>query len=232
MVLWLLHLHLLLRLSRVTSLTTIVHLLLARIASRSLRIAVVWCIAHWVRGLVVRLAVVAMLWLVVLLVVVTRHLLPMAASEVDEQPSFIVLRVVLQAQLAAYLLYARLDLLDVVWAVVSFADDDVKVRLAGRLCVSDSLFDDFLCFFHVLAVQIDGVASDFSYSVVLAEDELGSLLVYSVGLGSVSLGLLALQERVRSACQCEWRVALRCTISWARAPSPRSYAFLASAAKC
>lgn len=212
--------------------TTVVHLLLAWIAARSLRVAVIRRVAHRVRGLVVRLAVVAMLWLVVLLVVVARHLLSMTASEVDEEPSLIVLRVVLQAQLAAYLFHARLDLLDVVWTVVSFADDDVKVRLAGRLCVSDSLFDDFLGFFHVLAVQIDGVASDFSYSVVLAEDELGGLLVYSVGLGSVSLGLLALQERVRSACPCELKEAPKCTISWARAPSPRSYAFLASAAKC
>jgi hypothetical protein len=47
-----------------------------------------------------------------------------------------------------------------------------------------------LILFDKLAVQVDSVARDFSYGVVLAEDELGGLLVVLVGFGCVRLALL------------------------------------------
>lgn len=58
------------------------------------------------------------------------------------------------------------------------------------LGVADALLENLLGFFDKLAVQIDGVAGDLTYSVVLAEDELGSLLVVFVGFGCVGLALL------------------------------------------
>jgi len=74
--------------------------------------------------------------------------------------------------------------------VVSLADDHVEVRLAVLLGVADALLEDLLGLFDELAVQVDGVAVDFADGVVLAEDELGGLLVVLVGFGCVRLALL------------------------------------------
>jgi hypothetical protein len=100
------------------------------------------------------------------------------------------LSVVLQAEFAADLLDARLNLLHVVHRVVSLADDHVQVRLAVLLGVADALLEDLLGLFDELAVEIDGVAVDFADGVVFAEDEFGGLLVVLVGFGSVRLALL------------------------------------------
>jgi hypothetical protein len=101
-----------------------------------------------------------------------------------------VLSVVLQAEFAANLLDARLDLLHVVHGVVSLADDHVQVRLAVLLGVANALLEDLLGLFDELAVKINGVAVDFADGVVFAEDELGGLLVVLVGFGGVRLALL------------------------------------------
>jgi hypothetical protein len=101
-----------------------------------------------------------------------------------------VLSVVLQAEFAADLLDARLNLLHVVHRVVSLADDHVQVRLAVLLGVANALLENLLGFFDELAVQVDGVAVDFADGVVLAEDELRGLLVVLVGFGGVRLALL------------------------------------------
>ena len=74
--------------------------------------------------------------------------------------------------------------------MVSLADDHVEVRLAILLGIANALLEDLLGFFDKLAVQVDGVAVDFADGVVLAEDELGGLLVVFVGFGCVRLALL------------------------------------------
>ena len=74
--------------------------------------------------------------------------------------------------------------------MVSLADDHVEVRLAVLLGVADALLEDLLGLFDELAVQIDGVAVDFADGVVLAENELGGLLVVLVGFGGVRFALL------------------------------------------
>jgi hypothetical protein len=161
-------------------LSTILHiLLLARVSAR-----------HGVGSSVVRLAVLRMLRL--LGVVVIRHLRRSVASglQFDVHATFVVLGVVLQSKFAADLLDARLDLLHMVDGVVSLADDHVEMRLSVLLGVADALLEDLLGLLDKLAVQIDGVARDFSYSVVFAEDELGGLLVVLVGFGCVRLALL------------------------------------------
>lgn len=157
-------------------------LLLARVSSR-----------HRVGSSVVRLAVLGMLRLVLLAVVEGRHLRrPMASTglQLDVDPALVVLRVVLQPQLAADLLHARLDLLHVVGAVVALADDDVQVRLPALLRVADALLQDLLGLLHELPVQVDRVAVHLAHGVVLAEDELGRLPVVLVGFGGVLLALL------------------------------------------
>ena len=118
-----------------------------------------------------RLAVILMLWLLMLLVVIARSLMR-AALEIDIHPSFILFGVVLEIQFAADLFDAGLDLLDMVCTVVAFTHYHVQVRLAVTLCVANSLLKNFFCFFDILAVKIDSVASHFSDGVVLAEDEL------------------------------------------------------------
>ena len=163
-------------------LTTVLHLLLlARVAAR-----------HRVRSSVVRLAVLRMLRLVLVVVVVVRHLRRSVAAwlQLDVHATFVVLSVVLQAEFAADLLDARLDLLHVVRGVVSLADDHVEVRLAVLLGVADALLEDLLGFFDELAVQVDSITVDFADGVVFAEDELGGLLVVLVGFGCVRLALL------------------------------------------
>lgn len=156
-------------------------LLLARVSAR-----------HGVRSVVVRLAVLCVLRLVLVAVVVVRHLRRSIAArlQLDVHATFVVLRVVLQSKFAADLLDARLDLLHVAGGVVSLADDHVEVRLSALLGVANALLEDLLGFFHELAVQVDGVAVDSAHGVVLAEDELGGLLVVLVGFGCVRLALL------------------------------------------
>jgi hypothetical protein len=163
-------------------LTTVLHLLLlARVAT-----------GHRVRSSVVRLAVLCVLRLVLIVVVEVRHLRRSVAAglQLDVHATFVVLGVVLQAEFAADLLDARLDLLHVVHGVVSLADDHVEVRLAVLLGVANALLEDFLGFFDELAVQVDGVTVYFADGIVLAEDELGGLLVVLVGFGCVLLALL------------------------------------------
>lgn len=58
----------------------------------------------------------------------------LAAGEVDVHPAGVLFGVVLEAELAADLLYAGLDLLDVVCAVVALSDDAVfRVRSYGSV---------------------------------------------------------------------------------------------------
>lgn len=140
-----------------------------------------------VRSLVHWLAVLRMRRLVLVGVLALRR--GIAARQIDVDPSFVLLRVLLQSQLPAQSLYAGLDLLDVAWRVVALADNDVQVSLAVALGVADPLLEDLLGFFDELPVQIDGVGFDLADGVVLAEDELGGLLVVLVGLGGVGFGL-------------------------------------------
>jgi hypothetical protein len=161
-------------------LSTILHvLLLARVSAR-----------HGIGSSVVRLAVLRMLRLLV--VVVTGHLRRSVASglQFDVHAPFVLLGVVLQSKFAADLLHARLNLLHMIDGVVSLADDHVEMRLSVLLGVADALLEDLLGLFDKLAVQVDSVAGDFSYSVVFAEDELRGLLVVLVGFGCVRLALL------------------------------------------
>lgn len=76
-------------------------------------------------------------------------------------------------------------------AVVAFAHNHMKVSLAGALCVANPLLENFFCLFDELPVQINGVACDFSYGIVLAEDVLRGLFVVLVGLCSMFLALFA-----------------------------------------
>lgn len=157
-----------------------------------LRIPVRRLVAHGIGGLVMRLTIILMLRLVILAVVVAGRDVRLGAMalQIDVDAALILLGVVLQAHLAANLLHLRLDLLDVVGAVVALAHDDVQVGLAGLLGVADALLDDLLRLLYVLPVQVDGVAGDFADGIVLAEDELRGLLVVGVGLGGVLLALL------------------------------------------
>jgi hypothetical protein len=182
LLLWLLVLHLLLWLVLLLLLSGVLHLLLlARVSAR-----------HRVRRSMVRLSVLRMLRLMLLAVVKVRHLRWTITTgfQLNINAAFVVLRVILQTQLATDLLHARLDLLHVVDRVVSLADDYVQVRLAALLGVTDALLEDLLGFFDVLAVQVNGIAVYFADGVVFAEDEFGGLLVVFVGFCCVILALL------------------------------------------
>lgn len=112
------------------------------------------------------------------------------ALEVDVYPARVLLRVVLQPQLAAELLDLGLDLLHVAGRVVALADDGVQVRLAGGLVRADALLEDALRLLDVQAVQVDGVLVHLARRVVGPEDELRGLSVIVVHLGVVGFALL------------------------------------------
>lgn len=66
----------------------------------------------------------------------------------------------------------------------------MQMVLASALCVLDSLFQNLLGLFNKLTVKVNGIAVNSSYSIVLAEDELGGLSVVVVRLLSMALSFL------------------------------------------
>lgn len=186
----------------VVLLVLLVALLLRRVALLLLALLV----AQRVGSLVLRLS---MMRLVVLLrLTISSRGYGGSTSEVYVDSAFIVLGMVLETLLLADLLDTRLDLLDVVDRVVTFADDAVttirrrnkgskrsrylhmQMVLAGALCVLDSLFQNLLGLFNKLTVEVNGITVDSSYSVVLAEDVFRSLSIVVVGLLTVVLCFL------------------------------------------
>lgn len=113
-----------------------------------------------------------------------------AALEVDVDAAGVLLGTKLESQLAAQLLDLGLDLLDVARRVMALADDGMQVRLAGGLVGADALLEDALSFLDELAVQIDAVGLYVAGCVVLAEDEVGGLLIVVVHLGIMRLALV------------------------------------------
>jgi hypothetical protein len=97
--------------------------------------------------------------------------------QINIHPPLILLGSIVQPQLPTQPLHPRLDLLHMARGVIPLADNDMQVRLAGRLGVADALLKDVLGLFDKLPVQVDGVLGDAAGRVVLAEDELGRLLV-------------------------------------------------------
>lgn len=120
-----------------------------------------------------------------------RHVRDVVALEVDVDAALVLLGAVLQPQLLAEVLDARLELLHVADRVVALADDDVQVRLAARLRVADARLEDVLGLLDELPVQVDRVGGDLVRRVVGAEDVLGRLLVVLLHLGRVGLALVA-----------------------------------------
>lgn len=139
----------------------------------------------------------------------------LTTSQVHVDATSVILSGILQPQLTANLLDARLDFLDVVRGVVSLADDTMarssvsrvessaqsspsdlfshlhmKVILPMRLGILDPLFQDLLSLLNELSVQIDGVCLDAPAGIVLAEDKLRRLSVILLHLAAVCLSLL------------------------------------------
>jgi hypothetical protein len=102
-------------------------------------------------------------------------------TQLDINTTLVLLSRVVETQLLAEMLDPRLQLLHTAGRVVPLADNDMQMGLAGGLEVADAGFEDVLCLLDKLAVQVNGVFGDAAWRVVLAEDELGGLLVV-VGL--------------------------------------------------
>lgn len=119
-----------------------------------------------------------------------RDLTHRSTRQIDIYPPLVSLGLVLQSQLPTDLLHARLDLLHMVNAMVPLADDDMQMRLALSPSSLDALLEDILGLLDKLAMQIDRVAVDAAVRVVLAEDELGRLLVVAVHGRAVLLAFL------------------------------------------
>lgn len=120
-----------------------------------------------------------------------RHFRDLAALQIDVHTALVLLGGVLQAQLLADLLDARLDLLHVVRRVIALADNDVEMGLASCLRVSDASLENILGLLHKLSVQVNRVIGNAVRSVVSAEDVLGRLFVVLLHFGGVLLALVA-----------------------------------------
>lgn len=151
--------------------------------------------------LLLLLLVVALLLLVMLLLLLVPALVSVLVSvapglvgrpalEVDEDAALILLRAVVQAELAAHVLDLGLQLLDVAGGVVALAHNDVQVVLAPGPVLANALPEDALGLLDELAVEIDLVGLDSPRRIVLAEDELGGLEVVLVHLAVVGLALV------------------------------------------
>ena len=81
----------------------------------------------------------------------------------------------------------------------------MQMVLASTLCVLDSLFQNFFGLFNKLTVEIDGIAVNSSYGIVLAKDVLRCLSVVVVCLLSMLLSLL---RQVVSSTSISTRVCL------------------------
>jgi hypothetical protein len=119
-----------------------------------------------------------------------RHLMHCPTLQVNENPPFILLRAVLQPQFPAYLLNPRLDLLDMVPAVVPLSHNNVKVAFPSLPCDSNSLFQHILRFLDKKAMEVDGVAGYAAFSVVLSKYIVTRLAVVLVHFRSVLFTLL------------------------------------------
>lgn len=174
----------------------ILHLLLllvSRVPAGSVRVTRVVVIAQWVCGLIDRLSVLWMLWLVV---VATKLWLLAVSAKINVHPTLILLSSVLQPKLLTDLFNPWLDLLDVSRAVVTLANDHMQVRLSLLTSISNPLLQDLLCLFDILTVEVNGICRDLTNSVVFSEDEFGSLLVEGIGLCGVLLALFAQSMRL------------------------------------
>lgn len=116
--------------------------------------------------------------------------------QININAPFVLLGGIVQPSLLTHPLHPRLQLLDVPRRVVSLANNNMQVGLAGGLGVADALLEDILSFLDKLAVQVDGVLGDAAGGVVLTEDELGGLLVV---LGLFLLVPLAFVRELLSA---------------------------------
>lgn len=102
-------------------------------------------------------------------------------TQVNINTTLVLLSRIVETQLLAEMLDPRLQLLHTAGRVVPLADNDMQMRLAGGLEMADAGFEDVLCLLNKLAMQVNGVFGDAAWRIVLAEDELGGLLVV-VGL--------------------------------------------------
>ena len=119
---WLLYTHLLLRPIVVLLLRLVLHA-----TTGSLSVVIVGIVARGISRLIVWLSVILMLWLMVLLIIVALLLMGATRPELHVHAAFVLLSVILKTQFAANLLHARLDLLNMIGAVVAFAHDHVKM---------------------------------------------------------------------------------------------------------
>ena len=199
----------------------LVVLLVALLLRRVSLLLMALLVSKRIGSLVLRLAMVGLVVLLGLTIVRRRD--GSSTSEVDIDSTFVVLGMVLEALLLADLLDTRLDLLDVIDRVIALSDNaasairyvrvtanlenysHMQMVLAGTLCVLDSLFQNLFGLFNELAVKVNGIAVDSSYSIILAEDEFGSLSVVVVCLLSMVLGLL---RQVVSSTSVSTRVCL------------------------
>jgi hypothetical protein len=134
----------------------------------------------------------------------------LSTLQVDVHPPGIFFSGILQAELLAYLLDPRLDLLNMVDGMVALANDDMKMALALCLRGANTFLQDILCFFDKLAMKVDCVIGNLSVCVVLTEYVLRGLLVVLLHLCGV---LFAFFGQLVSRCAI---TALVCLVSLKR----------------
>lgn len=105
--------------------------------------------------------------------------------QIDIHPPLILLRRILQPQLATNLLHLRLNLLNMINTMVPLPHNHMQMILSLLLRISDPLLQYPFCFFYELPVEINGVVCDAAGRVVFAEYVVGGLVVVGVHFGGV-----------------------------------------------
>lgn len=126
------------------------------------------------------------------------HLVDISTLEVYEDPTLVLLGAVLQSQFTAHLFNSRLDLLDMVPAMVAFAHNDMQMAFSPLPGNPDPLFQNILGLFYEQAVEVNGIASHAALGVVFPEDVVARLVVVLVHFRCMGFALFGELVSTRS----------------------------------
>lgn len=133
----------------------------------------------------------------------------LAALQIDEDSTFVLFGAILKTLLATNLFHSWLNLLYVISAMISLANNDVEVGFSPLPCSSNAFFEHVFSLFNEQTMQVDSVAGDAALSIVLAEDVVAGLTVVLLHLCSMSLALF---RELVGACTIAGLVSLMCSV--------------------
>lgn len=137
------------------------------------------------------------------------HVVHRTALKVHVNATLVFFSLVLETQLTANLFDPRLDLLHMIPAVVSFANDDMQMILAPTPRRLDTLFKHILSFLDEKTVKIDSIFLNTTICIVLAENVVARLSIVLLHFGGM---LFSFFRKLVGACAVTRFVGLMGTV--------------------